>query len=260
MSIVNTFYFLILILSSIGCNNTPDGNTRIQQVEKISKKNLETFFQYNIEPVTCNDFLVPVTELKSTYSEFALSLFDWRDSWHLTDSVYYADNASTGITLNENNFIYSKVDNNGKIIFEYDKNNKLIKKQYFDKSNIKGGYYDFLYDSDYMQMYEVLTNKYTLQKHDTLKFYKFDPAGRPITITEYGKSYKFSKMISYDDNGLIQTIIKKVHLNDPILDKTEAARYTYVFNEKGDWIDLTIEVQDSNNHKSLLRCKRLLKD
>lgn len=258
MNTINTLYFLILTLSTLSCNNKPARNTDAPEAEKISKKNLEIFFQYSIEPVTYNDFTVPVIELNSSYSEYSVSLYEWRESWHITDSIYYLDNTKNGIILNDKNLIYSKVNNYGKTIFEYDKNNKLIRKQHFDKSNIRGGYYDYLYNSNYSQMYEVLTNKNSLQRHDTLTFYKFDSTGRPIIITQYGKSYEISKLISYDDNGLIQSITKKIRLNESVLDKTEYAKYNYVFNKKGDWIELTIDIQDNSDNKIKLLCKRFL--
>lgn len=256
-SIVFTILFSVTIL---GCAENPSAKIGNTSVKKIIQKDLEIFFGHNLQPVMINEFNIPVMNLRSGYSDFSFSLYLWSDKWKLSDSVRYMSPSQMGLEVNGRNLIESKSDLSGKVGFEYDSKDRLVKRQYYDNMNVKGGYFDFLYSSDGREMFEVVTNKNTLGRHDTLRKFTFDSVGKIIKVLDFGKGYTITKMVYYNNKGLIDSIEKRTNFFARNEVTNEKATYSYLYNSRGDWIDLTIEVLVNESFTNRYRCARILKE
>ena len=206
--------------------------------QKLHPRDLEVFFGHAVQPVTINDFMVPIKELKGNYTRFGFSLYYWANQWQQTDSINYAPPATLGLALDDQHRIASKTDAAGRVDFSYDAQNRLIRKQYYDRMNVKGGFFEYRYQGAHM--YEIVTNSHTPQKQDTLRHYVFDGLGRPIEITDFGKSYTSIKNYTYGANGLILSASQTTHFTDRE-DRHIELNYHYTFNAQGDWTELVTE-------------------
>ena len=258
MKIYNAI-ILIILLFNINKNKYLK-NVEKNQIDKISKTEIDIFFSHKIEPVSINDLIIPLNELSGKYTKYSFKLFQGNDLQY-SDSINYS-NISKKTLVNGKKLINIEINNSGKIFFKYDKKNKLIKKESFNHKNHKWRTEDFLYNSKYSEMYEVETNDYT--QNDTLKFYTFNLSEKPVKITSFFNKNKLKmlRLIEYNSRGLIQSITKEYNSNDGLYYKT-TAKYNYEFNKKGDWIKLTIdalETKDSKKNKIIYLCERNLKD
>lgn len=258
MKIFNAFVLLILTFNINKAKHFK--NIENNQIDKISKTEIDIFFSHNIEPVSINDLIIPLNELKGSYKKYSFKLFQGNDLRY-SDSINYSAISKKILSKNKK-LINTEINNFGKIFFKYDKNNTLVKRESFNNENQKWKTEDFLYNSKYSEMYEVETNNYT--QNDTLKFYTFNISKKPVRITSFFKKNKLKmlRLIEYNNKGLIQSIAKEYNSNDGLYYKT-TAKYNYKFNKKGDWIKLTIysiETKDSRKNEIIYLCERTLKD
>lgn len=269
MILIQKSIFLIFSLTLLSCGYTQVDSTSVKiDNERINREKLEIFYEYRLDPMSFNDFIIPVYDLKSTYSQLKLYSFLWQDTeFKLADSVIYEDKVNKSIFLNEKNQILSKNITKGSFkdhseVFEYDSNNVLVKIQGYDNLHNKEGKIEFIYNSNYTQMYVISTNKYTPNVKDTIQFYEFDSMKRPTSIIKNSNFSNDTKTIIYGSNGLIELIAQKIFFKRSKLESIIIVKYDYKYNEFGDWIEVTLSIKsgEDENYTPFTRVNRVLID
>lgn len=267
--IIHKSVFLIFSVCLLSCGYTQEVKTsEIIDKERINKEKLKIFYEYSLDPISFNDFKIPVYDLKSTYSQLKLYSYMWKDTeFKMFDSIIYEDKINKSIFLNDNNLIKYQNITKGAFkgysnVFEYDSNNVLVKIQGYDNLKNKGGKTEFAYNSNYSEMYVICTNKYTPNIKDTLEFYKFDSLGLPSSIIKYSDKFYDTKTISYGSNGLIELISQKIIFKRDNSESINIVKYNYKYNKYGDWIEviLSMKPHEYENYTPFVCVKRVLID
>lgn len=264
MSFNKVFCINLVSVCLFICVSACLGQNNVSKQERITKEKLDLFFGQSFEPMAINNLIIPVTELKGSYTEF--TLFSYRENngdWLVHDSILFSEVRLKEFVLNENGQISKHTYRPGnysygsKEEYYYDKSNKLIEIQFKNKASELKGKTCFSYNGNYSAVYKIYKND-VASSIDTSRLYQFDSIGRIKFCEIYNDEFLLKQTYQFNDQGLAERVVEKLYKNAADYGETEFL-FTYKYNELGDWIELLIEQVVESNKLQDFMYKRVLK-